>query len=217
MPHISKTAKALVLLTLTGLAGICNGQMTPNSGTEFTFNGNRFSTKFIGFIDTTYLSDPVTDKESIRIIYEPQVAAMNGKKIYETAEVLQPPLRDDASPALERYLLNKLTKGPMPKWMPDGSIRIHLHDFVIDETGKVIYYCNGGTKFRDKDNTTRSLNDLAPIDSLISTFPPMKPFTLNGEKVIVRLSSSLYTYVIEVKSGVAIYYKCTNTGRGCRP
>jgi hypothetical protein len=217
MPNIFKTAKAVMLLTLSGFAGHCNGQTTPNSDMEFTFNGNRFSSKFIGFIDTMYLLDPVTEKESVRIVYEPQVATMNGKKIYEVGDAIRPPLRDNVSPTLERYLLDNLTKGPMPKGIPNGYARIHLHDFVVDETGKVVYYCHGSNKFVAKDNIPRSLNDFVPTDSLISSFPAMKPYTLNGEKVIVRLSSSLYTYVIEVKNGVAHYYKCANTARWCRP
>ncbi|MCD6011866.1 MAG: hypothetical protein K0Q79_1728 [Flavipsychrobacter sp.] len=154
--------------------------------------------------DTVYLIDPVTGQAISKIIDVEQATLMNGKKIYEIAELIAPPLSDNVSGPFEEYLLKNLVNDPLLLRNDDGIIRVELYDFVVDEQGKVVYWSDDGMKYLAKDKTTRHLAG-GLVEKYIVNYPAFKPFELNGVKVPVRLNVLLLRYSIVLKDHKASY------------
>lgn len=112
----------------------------PESRTE-RHNGNVF---FFppGKMDTIEVVDPVLGETVMqtRILNVTRPITMNGKHIYNNAEVTTPvERRKEIIPfSFEEYLLNKIK--PDLATLKDGSYYLHLNDIVVDKNGVVQYY-----------------------------------------------------------------------------
>ena len=203
---IDKLTRSL-LVTTAFITTNCTGQpdYVATGEHKVKFKGNEFTYENHGMKDTLYLLDPVTGQTRSKIIDVAQVATMNGKKIYEMNEVEPPPLTDNISAELEEYLLKNLIQEPWLLKFDDGMVRVALWDFVVDETGKIVYYSNGGMTYMGRDNTTRTLGDGGQTEQLIANYPALKSFTINNTKVTVRLNVSLLQYTIVLKNHTATY------------
>jgi len=104
-------------------------------------NGNTFLFPAVAF-DTILVDDPVTNEQvyTLGVKDSSRPIAINGKKIYNNAEVTTAvERRNDIIPfSFEEYVLNKIK--PDLKTLPDGSYYLHLDNIVVDKRGNVQYY-----------------------------------------------------------------------------
>lgn len=134
--------KALFILPLAVLTVFNIMAQPPISARRIEYhNGNTFL--FRGStLDTIEIQDPITNEwiQQLHMAPVDRPIAMNGKKIYNNAEVTTPvERRNDIIPfSFEEYVLNKIKTDI--KALPDGSYYLHLDNIVVDKRGTVQYY-----------------------------------------------------------------------------
>jgi len=108
----------------------------------------------------------------------------------------------------ENFTTREQFHRPFAGRVPDGNLHILLNNVVIDENGKVACFNYSGIRYRGKDGTSRVLDDrnLVPkIEKLMADTPPIRPATLNGNKVPSRLKTSVSDYKLEVRDHIITY------------
>jgi hypothetical protein len=215
---IASKSKMLVLLPVLFVAISCftnnysaNAQKMERKGNAVTHKGNKITLSEPQY-DTMIVVDPVTGDEMMKIrSTDPEPETINGKRIYRYDAVTTPPQPYASKGTIESYLLTKLADD-LGK-LPDGIYRIELHQVVIDEKGKVIYYNYAGIVSRDKGGKAIRLPEevVKKLDNKINTLmenaPAMMPATLNGEKVTAMANVYMQMNKIEVTNHTATYTK----------
>ena len=179
----------------------------------FALKGANFEYKAQGMRDEQTMMDPITGDELTKVIYSQLPSTVNGKKIYEWHEVtskpqfnparVSPPAPNTTDLSLEEYLLNNLKSNEELKQIPDGILRIHLHDIVIDDAGKVVFFDYNGLRWTGPDKQPRAMGDGEiphTLDSLMANVPPFQPATYHGNAVPVRLEAGLSSYKLTIKN-----------------
>lgn len=214
----SSTASKIKMLIFVPLALICMlcfsknifSQKFEKNGNIVTYRENKFEMSTPVY-DTMILVDPVDGHEIMKVVEKhPSPIKMNGNKIYNTDDFANPNLKlgtpanvksgsDDYS--VREYLMNNL-KDEL-RQLPDMQYEITVDNVVLDETGKIVYFENGGISVyykADSAKTDKPLQDKISkkITELLYDAPLHSFAIINGQ-----------THVPYILTGVAFLHPFT--------
>jgi len=206
----STTASKLKMLFILPLLVVCALCFTKNSfaqkferhGNKVTYRGNTFEYTPQSNPDTVELTDPVTGKSEIKYIVKNSIPVkMNGKKLLNTDEVTTQAEPPGKYKRIENHILRALNS-EFEK-LPDGSYMLDLHEIVLDNMGKIVFYeyngisGKGATQAPPEEIKKAIMNK---IDDIILSAPVYKPAKANGKAVPVRTDIFLSDYKIEISN-----------------
>ncbi len=152
------SGKKLFIIPLMLTASICFtqlntvfGQQAVIDGNTITYNGNKFE-KAVGVDDTVYVEDPVTGETSMVLTRrEGPIVKMNDKDILtdyyhfdkqRPIEVVQ--IVNKVKAEVSSNIINEVNNIQQSE---GATFSYYIHNLVVDETGKVVYYELAGTKY----------------------------------------------------------------------
>lgn len=125
------------------------GQQAVIDGNTITYNGNKFE-KAIGVDDTVYVEDPVTGETSMVLTRrEGPIVKMNDKDILTDYYLTNRPIEiaqiiNKVKAEVSSNIINEVNNIQQSK---GATFSYYIHNLVVDETGRVVYYELAGTKY----------------------------------------------------------------------
>ncbi|MBX2904433.1 MAG: hypothetical protein KF744_00240 [Taibaiella sp.] len=211
---------SFTLILSANIASACTALAQPphvarriehHNGNTFLFPGTS--------LDTVKVYDPITEETVLQVRAKPtdRPVAMNGKKIYNNAEVTSSvERRNDIIPfSFEEYLLNKIK--PDLTTHADGSYRLCLDNIVVDKRGDVQYFATLLTRgerelapnafylepvyfYRERKTGADTLSVVERAIGKVLHTPLFVPARIDGRKVIACYESYTSKFEIVVKN-----------------
>lgn len=158
------SGKKLFIIPLIITTAICFtqlnsalGQQAVIDGNTITYNGNKFE-KAVGVDDTVYVDDPVTGETSMVLTRrEGPIVKMNDKDVLSDYYLNSRPIEiaqtiNKIKAEVSSNIIHEVNNIQQSE---GATFSYYIHNLVIDETGKVVYYELAGTKYirSSKDGT----------------------------------------------------------------
>ena len=209
MLKIFKLKSYFTIIAICGINGYCIAQNTDSAKTpDVIFNGNTFETHPSDETDTLVMTDPFTGNEVFKTVsFPPEPIRMNGKKIWEINELIDPPFNDRIALLLEKFILSYVKNDTTLQAYNNGTFKLNLRDIIVDEKGTVVYYEPMSLLYKDTNGMAHLLN-ATYLEHAMALAPKVKPVMKDGVPVIARLNTGLtYYYKISVKDHEISYKK----------
>ncbi len=200
------------------------GQQAVSDGNTITYNGNKFE-KAVGVDDTVYVDDPVTGETSMVLTRrEGPIVKMNDKGILtdyyhfdkqRPIEVVQ--IVNKVKAEVSSNIINEVNNIQQSE---GATFSYYIHNLVVDETGKVVYYELAGTKYirSSKDGSQYEIATTRPelLPACVAVFyhPEDARFThLEGKRLSTpyfdKVVTCLPDTMVDPEKGTGLVMCCT--------